>query len=250
MLKKKQKITFHIITLLPDAFESYLKCSILGRAIKNGLVTVKFYHPKDYARDKHKMVDDRPFSGGAGMVMKAEPITRAVSVAIKKCGKGKTKIIMLEVAGKQFTNATATTLSKFDHVIIVSGRYEGIDARTVKMIRDEARGRKNITISIVSIGPYIVMGGELPALVIIDSTSRHIPNVLGKISSLEEVKFKEITKNLGIKLSKIQTPSLPSYTRPEIIKYKGKKYRVPKVLVGGHHKKIDEWRAKNMKFIK
>jgi len=249
-MSKKRKITFHIVTLLPDAFESYLNCSILGRAIKNGLVRIKFYHPKDYARDKHKIVDDRPFAGGAGMVMKAEPIVRAVSAAIKKCGKGKTKIVMLEVAGRQFTNATATTLSKFDHIIVVSGRYEGIDERTTKMIRDEARGKKNVSITAISIGPYIVMGGELPALVMVDSISRHIPNVLGKVSSIEEVRFKEITKSLGIKLSEVQTPSLPSYTRPEIIKYKGKEYKVPKVLVEGHHKKIAEWKAKNMKLIK
>ncbi|MEK7595961.1 MAG: tRNA (guanosine(37)-N1)-methyltransferase TrmD [Patescibacteria group bacterium] len=244
-------ITFHIITLFPEAFESYLKSSILGRAVDKGLVKIKFYHPRKFAADKHKMVDDRPYAGGAGMVMKAEPVMKAAEKIFKKIGKAKTKVILLEVAGRQFNNASAIEWSKFEHLVLISGRYEGMDARISKMIRTFCRARKNISVSEISVGPYIVMGGELPALIIIDAVSRHLKGVLGKEQSLEEVRFKEIAKKLGksIASAKAKTPSLPVYTRPEIIVYRSREYKVPKVLTTGNHKKINEWKAKNMKFI-
>lgn len=251
MLKSKTMITFHIITLFPGAFKSYLESSILGRAVEKKIIRIEFYHPRKFAADKHKMVDDRPYAGGAGMVMKAEPMVKAAEKIFKKIGKAKTKIIFLEVAGRQFNNASAIKWSKFSHFVLIAGRYEGMDARIFKIIKDRCRGRKNISVSEISIGPYIVMGGELPALIIVDAVSRHLKGVLGKEQSLEETRFKEIAKNLGKSITsmKAKTPSLPVYTRPEIIIYKGKKYNVPKVLTTGNHKKINEWKAKNIKFV-
>ena len=251
MLKLKTMITFHIITLFPEAFESYLGSSILGRAVKKKIIRIEFYHPKKFAADKHKMVDDRPYAGGAGMVIKAEPVIKAVEKIFKKIGRAKTKVILLEVAGRQFNNVSAIEWSKSSHLVLIFGRYEGMDARISKMVKDFCRGRKNISVSEISTGPYIVMGGELPALIIIDAVSRHLKGVLGKEQSLEEVRFKEVAKKLGksIVSAKAKTPSLPVYTRPAIIIYKGRKYRVPKILTTGNHKKINEWKIKNMKFV-
>ena len=249
--KNKNSVIFHIITLFPEAFKSYLESSILGRAMEKKIIRIKFYHPRKFAADKHKMVDDRPYAGGAGMVMKAGPVMKALEKIFKEIGKAKTKVILLEVAGRQFNNASAIEWSKFSRLVLISGRYEGLDARISKMIKDLCRGRKNISVSEVSVGPYIVMGGELPALIIIDAVSRHLKGVLGKEQSLEEVRFKEIAKKLGksVASAKSKTPSLPVYTRPEIIVYQGKEYKVPKVLTTGNHKKINEWKAKNMKFV-
>jgi tRNA (guanine37-N1)-methyltransferase len=248
---KKKPIIFYVVTLFPESFESYLKSSILGKALERGLLRVEFVHPRDFAYDKHKIVDGRPYAGGAGMVMKAEPIVRAVESIIKKSRTAKTKIIMLAVAGKQFTNATAIQWSKLDRIIFISGRYEGIDERVTKMLKDIIRGNKNISLAEISIGPYIVMGGELPALTMIDSVSRHISGVLGKQESREEVRYAGLAKQLGetIEGVKSKTPSLESYTRPPVIKYKGKTYKVPPVLTTGDHKRVAEWKAKRMKFV-
>lgn len=242
---------FHIVTLFPEAFESYLKSSILGRAVERGLVKIKFYHPRDYAKGKHKIVDDKPYAGGAGMVLMAEPVARASEAALKNIKKGgRAKIVFLSVGGRQFTNAAAIDFSKLSDVVIISGRYEGVDDRVVKILKDLAKKKKRVSVLEMSVGPFIVMGGELPAMMIVDSVSRHIEGVLGKRASLEEVRFKDIAKQLGksIVSDKGKTPSLPVYTRPEVLKYKGKKYTVPKVLITGNHHKIAEWKAKNMKF--
>jgi tRNA (guanine37-N1)-methyltransferase len=247
----RKPLQFFVVTLFPEAFASYLKSSILGKAIEKGLLNVEFVHPRDFAYDKHRIVDDRPYAGGAGMVMKAEPIAHAVDFIIKKSRTAKTKIVLLAVAGKQFTNATAIQWSKLDRIIFISGRYEGIDERAVHMLKDLIRGKKNISFAEISIGPYIVMGGELPALTMIDSVSRHIDGVLGKSASREEVRYQGIAEELNetIAESKSKTPSLESYTRPPVIKYKGKTYKVPPVLTTGDHKKIAAWKAKRMKFV-
>jgi len=204
--------TFHIITIFPGAIRFYFEISILGRAQKNGLIKVKFYNLRDFTTDKHHKVDDKPFGGGVGMVMKIEPILKAVP-------KIKSKIILLSPVGKQFTQKIAADYAKkYKDIILICGHYEGIDERVAKILRAEK----------ISVGQFVLSGGELPAAIIIDAVSRHIPGVLGKEESLEE------KRGIGI----------PVYTRPEIFKYKNKTYRAPKILLSGHHKKIEEWRKK------
>ena len=214
-------MNFHVITIFPPAFDSYLKESIIGRAIKNKKISIKFYNPRDFtsARDWYKQVDDRPYGGGPGMVMQAEPLLKATAKALSSSkGKNKkTKIIIFSPSGKKFTNEYAKNLAKkYTDVVMISGRYEGIDARVKKILRAEE----------ISIGDYVLTGGELPAMVLIDSTARQIPGVLAKSESLEE--------------SRISSSEV--YTRPEVLKYKGKNYRVPKVLLSGHRAKIEEWK--------
>lgn len=161
-------------------------------------------------------IDDKPYAGGPGMVMQALPIIKAVEKAIKS-SKKKPKIILLSPAGKVFDNEYAEKVSKkYSDIIIICGRYEGIDARVKKIFKAEE----------ISIGPYVLTGGELPAMVILDTVARRIPGVLGKIESVEENRIS----------------SSEVYTRPEVLVYKNKKYSVPKVLLSGNHKKIEEWK--------
>lgn len=209
---------FHIITLFSGAFDSYLGESILKRAIEDKKLRVSFYNPRDYTKDKWRRIDQKPYAGGPGMVIQAEPVAKAIDAALKKSKKGsKPKIIFLSPGGKQFTNEYAKkTAKKYTDVIIISGRYEGIDARVKKIFKMED----------VSIGPFVLTGGELPAMLIIDAMARQVEGVLGNFDSLEE--------------SRTASPDV--YTRPEVLVYKGKKYRVPKVLLSGDHKKIEEWK--------
>ncbi len=213
-------MTFHIVTIFPESIKNYFESSILRRAQKNKLLKIKFYNPRDFIKDKHRTTDSRPYGGGAGMVMKAEPIIKAIQDT--RCKTQDTKIILLSPSGKQFDQKMARDWAKkYNHIVLICGHYEGIDARVKKILKAQE----------ISIGPYILTGGELPTAVIIDAVSRQIPGVLGKKESLEE--------NRGI--------GIPAYTRPEVFKWKGKKYCVPKVLLSGHHKKIDEWRRKHSK---
>ena len=221
---------FNIITIFPKIFSakggSYLNESILKRAQKNKLVDIKIHNLRDFTKDKHRKVDDRPFGGGPGMVITVEPIIKAVSNINRQASKKKIKVILFTPGGKQFNNKTAANLAKnYDNLILICGRYEGIDARVEKVIEN-----LKLKIENLSVGPYVLTGGELPAMVLIDAVSRQIPGVLGKQESLEE-------KRYGAGLS--------VYTRPEVLKYKGKKYKVPKILLSGNHKKIDEWRREN-----
>lgn len=210
-------MTFHVITLFPGAFDSYLGESILKRAIEDGKIKVKFYNPRDFADDKWNRVDQKPYGGGPGMVIQALPVAKAIEKAKKACGKQTTKIVFFSPAGKQFDTAYAkVSAKKYKHIIFVSGRYEGIDARIKKMFKMED----------VSVGPFVLTGGELPAMIMIDSISRQLEGVLGNFDSREEERIS----------------SSDVYTRPEVVEYKKKKYRVPKVLLSGNHKLIDEWR--------
>ena len=212
-------MTFHVVTLFPGAFDSYLGESILKRAIEDKKIRVKFYNPRDFgaAKGKWARVDQKPYGGGPGMVIQAVPVAKAIEKAKKACGKGSVKIVFFNPSGKQFDTAYAKTAAKkYKHIIFVCGRYEGIDARVKKMF----------TMEDISVGPFVLTGGELPAMIMIDSISRQIEGVLGDFTSLEE--------------SRISSPD--SYTRPEIAEFKGKKYRVPKVLLSGNHKDIDAWR--------
>jgi tRNA (guanine37-N1)-methyltransferase len=209
-------MTFHIITLFPKAFDSYLGESILKRAIEDKKIKVKFYNPRDFTKDKHARVDRPPYGGGPGMVIQAEPVIKAIH---KAKGKGKAKIIFLSPSGKQFTNDFAKKTAKtFSDIIIVSGRYEGIDARVKQVFKMDD----------ISIGPFVLTGGELPAMILIDTISRQKKGILGNFDSVEERRVK----------------SSEVYTRPETFSYKGKKLRVPKVLLSGHRAKIEEWRNK------
>ena len=229
---------FDIITIFPKIFSakggSYLNESILKRAQKNKLIEIKIHNLRDFTKDRHRKVDDRPFGGGPGMVLKIEPLIKAISSILRIQNlefriKKKTKIILFTPAGKQFNNKVAADLAKnYDNLIFICGRYEGVDARVKKVIKD-----LGFKVEEISIGDYVLTGGELPAMVLIDSVSRQIPGVLGKQESLEEKRY---------------GAGLPAYTRPEIFIYPpagGKKYAVPKILLSGNHKKIEEWREKN-----
>jgi len=219
---------FDIITLFPEIFETYLKQSLIGKAQENKIVKVNTFNLRDFTSDKHKTVDDKAFGGGRGMVLKVEPIYKAVQ-ALKKKKQGKTRVILFSPRGKKFNQKMATRFSKLNKLILISGRYEGIDERITKHIVDEE----------ISIGDYVLMGGDLPALVLIETVSRLIPNVIGKPKLLKE----RITKDKGF-------IEYPQYTRPEIFSpKKGVSWKIPKVLLSGDHKKIENWRKKHSKII-
>jgi len=210
---------FHIITLFPKAFDSYLGESIIARAVEDKKLKVSFYNPRDFTKDKWRRIDMKPYAGGPGMVIQAEPVIKAIA---KAKGKKNAKIIFLSPSGKQFTNTYAAGVAKkYKDVIIVSGRYEGIDARVKKVFKMDE----------VSVGPFVLTGGELPAMLMIDVISRQVEGVLGNFDSVEE--------------SRTASPDV--YTRPEAFKYKGRTYKVPKVLLSGHHGKIEEWKTKRQR---
>jgi tRNA (guanine37-N1)-methyltransferase len=206
---------FHIVSLFPDSIEPYLQSSILGKAREKGLVKVSYYDPKDFTRDRYGRVDRRPYGGGPGMVLEPEAILRAVKHALPRPGLG-SEIIFFSTDGKVFDETTAQKLSKKKHIVLICGRYEGIDARVQKILKAK----------LISVGPYVLTGGELPAATLVDAISRFVPGVLGKSESLEA--------------SRVSSPEV--YTRPEVLVWKGKKYRVPKVLLSGNHAEMDKWK--------
>lgn len=220
-------IRFHIITIFPEAVHPYIDASILGRAQESRYISVSYYDPRKSAGNKWGKVDDRPYAGGPGMVMTAEPLLRTlekIAKGIARKKNAKTKIILFSPSGKQFTNAYAKTLvQKYTDIVLIAGRYEGIDARVKKIFKAEE----------VSVGPFVLTGGEVPAMVVVDACARQIEGVLGKHESLEEGR----------------TASPEVYTRPEVLVWKGKNYRVPKVLLTGNHKKIEEWKKGKQKNI-
>lgn len=208
---------FHIITLFPNAFDSYLGESILKRALEDKKIKISFYNPRDFTENRWKRVDRPPYGGGPGLVIEALPVIKAIQ---KARGKRKdTKIIFLSPSGMQFTNSYAAKVAKrYKDLIVVSGRYEGIDARVKKIFE----------VDDLSVGPYVLTGGELPVMLIIDVMARQIPGVLGNFDSLEERRVS----------------SSEVYTRPEVFSYKGKNYRVPKVLLSGHRANIEKWKKR------
>lgn len=207
-----------ILTLFPEAMTPYLAGSILGRAQSQKIVDIHVWNIRDFATDKHKTVDDTPYGGGAGMVMKIEPIHKALQ-AIEEETKEYTrrKTIVLSARGTQFTQKKAVELSSVDHLVLICGRYEGIDQRVADYIADEE----------ISVGPYVLAGGELPALIIAEATLRHVPGVLGNPLSLTE----ESHTTVG-------NIEAPQYTKPE--EYNG--WNVPDVLLSGNHEAIATWR--------
>jgi len=224
-MSKKLSMHFHIITLFPKALNSYIGESILKRAIEDRKIKISFYNPRDFVENKWKRVDRPPYGGGPGLVIEALPVIRAIESAVSKAKKLKAKsckLIFLSPSGKQFSNQYAKqTVKKYKHVIIVCGRYEGIDARVKKVFKMDE----------ISIGPFVLTGGELPAMFIIDVMARQVPGVLGNFDSLEERRVS----------------SSEVYTRPEVFVYKGKSYRVPKVLLSGNRAAIEKWKEEKKK---
>lgn len=220
---------FHVITLFPEICKAYTDASILGRAQKKEKgkgakhvgkkIEVHYYNPREYTKDVHHKVDNRPYGGGPGMVMMAEPILKAWEKAVgRKKDQKKVKTLIMAPRGKQFDTQMAKDLAqKCDHVVLISGRYEGIDSRVQKILNAEE----------VSVGDYVLTGGELPALSIIDSVSRQVPGVLGTFESLEEERIS----------------SGEMYTRPEVLVYKKKKHTVPPVFLSGNHDLIEKRRT-------
>ena len=194
-------MTFHIITLFPNSFDSYLSESILKRAQEDKKISIKFYNPRDFTKGTSyadRRVDDKPYGGGPGMVIEAMPVIKAIDKAVgKKTKKRAVKIIFFSPSGRTLdTSYAKTAAKKYTDIVFVCGRYEGIDARVKKAFKMEE----------ISVGPFVLTGGELPAMVMIDTVSRQIEGVLGDINSLEE--------------NRTAAPDV--YTRPEVIEYKGK----------------------------
>lgn len=243
---------FDILTIFPGMFAGYLDESIIKRGRERGLLDIRVHDLRRWAEGKHRKVDDRPFGGGPGMVMAVGPFFRALKSlraltvvgparnslarAVPEASAGgrrhpgstsRTRIILLSAKGKTFTHKEAIRLAKYDRLVLLCGRYEGVDERVAAQLADEE----------LSIGNYVLTGGELPALVVVDAVSRHIPGVLGKAASLEQESHIEE----GV-------TEYPQYTRPEIFAPKrGEKWKVPPILLSGDHKKIAEWRQKKRK---
>ncbi len=210
-------IHFHIITLFPETVTPYLGASMMWRAQKEKKVRVSVYNPREFTKNKHRKVDGKPYGGGPGMVMSVQPIVSAVRKAV---GRKKGVLILLtSPQGELFNNIRAEKYAlQYKHIVIIAGHYEGIDARVKKILRAKE----------VSIGEYVLTGGELPALVILDAVVRQIPGVLGNSESLEN----------------LRDTNGECYTRPEVYVHNKKKYRVPKILLSGRHKEIELWRSK------
>ncbi len=240
---------FDIITIFPNIFNSYLNESIIKRAQKNKKIKINIINLRDFALRQaqgkqsayqRQTIDDKPYGGGPGMVFKIEPLTKALNnlspdKGRKKEGFSKSLVILFSASGKQFDSKIASDFAKkYNRIVMIAGHYEGVDERIKKIVCDLGFG-----ICELSVGPYVLTGGELPAMIVIDAISRHISGVLGKGESLEE-------KRYGV--------GVPMYTRPEIFVYPppgrdkhGKKYAVPKILLSGNHKKIENWRKKHQK---
>ncbi|WP_026374466.1 tRNA (guanosine(37)-N1)-methyltransferase TrmD [Aestuariibacter salexigens] len=206
---------FGVVSLFPEMFSALTEQGVVGRAVKQGAINVEFFNPRDYAHDRHRTVDDRPYGGGPGMLMMVQPLTDAIHAARKAAGD-KSTVIYLSPQGKKLDQQGVKTLSQHDKLILVAGRYEGIDERVIQSEVDEEW----------SIGDYVLSGGELPAMVLMDAIARFVPGVLGHEQSAEQDSF---TSGLL---------DCPHYTRPEILNGQ----QVPAVLLSGNHEKIRQWR--------
>lgn len=238
----RENMKFNVVTIFPDIIKNYCNETILGRAQKKNIIEVNALNLRDFTHDKHKTVDDTPYGGGAGMVMKPEPIYEALKsidaipfrkadgvTKIKKIFtldiKKKKRTILLSPRGRQFDERIAEEWSKYSEITFVCGRYEGIDERVVEHMVDEE----------VSIGPYVLAGGELGALIIIEAVARLLPGVLGNPESLDEETFNTTHAEKSVVMTEY-----PQYTKPS--DFKG--WKVPDILLSGDHKKISEWRKK------
>jgi len=223
MAKAPKVRQFDIVTIFPEMLGGYANASILGKAQEKGLISIVAHDLRQWAMDKHRSTDDSPYGGGPGMVMRVEPFEKAVKALKARRQEGKkARVILTSASGKMFTQADAKRLAKYDQIIFLCGRYEGVDARVEEKIADEA----------FSIGGYVLTGGELPALVMTDAIARYVPGVLGKRESLAEESHTEE----GVL-------EYPQFTKPETYK----KWKVPEVLLSGDHAKIAQWRKEHQK---
>ena len=207
---------FYILTLFPEIFDYMTKQSIIGRAQAGGYISVEALNIRDYTKDKHRHVDDYPYGGGAGMVMQAEPICEAYDALCERVGK-RLRLIYMSPQGKVFNQKTAKELALSEEIVLLCGHYEGIDERAIEITQAES----------ISVGDYVLTGGELPALTVIDCVSRMVPGVLSSSSTDFETFEKDLLE-------------YPQYTRPEVYR----ELHVPEVLLSGHHKNISEWRTR------
>jgi tRNA (guanine37-N1)-methyltransferase len=217
-------LQFDILTIFPKIFDAYFQESIIKRAQKNKLIKINIHNLRYWSQGRHKQVDDRPYGGGPGMILMVEPIEKALRAlnSKSKIPNSKRRIIMLSPAGKKFTQREAERLAKYDQLILLCGRYEGFDARVDKLVDEK-----------ISIGDYVLAGGELPAMVVLEAVARQVKGVIGHEHALDEETF---SKDLDY-------IEYPQYTRPE----KFKTFKVPKVLLSGNHAKIRAWRKKMSK---
>lgn len=213
-----------VLTLFPEMFRGPLDESIIKRARNKKLVSINIHNLRNWTNDKHKTVDDRPYGGGAGMILMVEPVYRA----IKELKTTKSKIILLTPQGQVFNQSLAVKLAKFQHLIFICGHYEGVDERIRQKLVDLE----------LSIGDYILTGGELPAMVVIDAVSRLIPGVLTKGEAITFESFSTLSKE-NTRSNKLL--EYPQYTRPEVF---NKNWKVPGILLSGNHQQIENWRQK------
>lgn len=230
---------FDILTIFPKFFESFKTEALILRAQKKELVDINIHNLRDFADDKRGTVDDRPYGGGAGMVLMFQPIYKAVEkIKSKVKGKSKklkTKVIVFNPKGKKFTQAMAREWGKLDQLVMICGRYEGIDERVMTDVADEE----------ISIGDYVLFGGEVPAMVVMEAITRLLPGAIGAQESLKDESFNDAGEMGKEQLTKFI--EYPHYTRPEIVVVKKRKIKVPDVLLSGDHKKIEEWRREQSK---
>ncbi len=221
--KITKKISIQVITLFPEFIEQYKSFGIVARAIKNKIVKFDAVNLRSFSFDKRGTVDDRPYGGGLGMVLRPDVVIKAITKIRQQSGKKKTHVVLLTPQGKVFDQKLAKKLSKQENLVFVSGRYEGFDERVRKFVDEE-----------ISVGDYVLMGGELPALVVSEAVLRLIPGVLGKNESADAESFSE------------KMLEYPQYTKPEVLEVKVngkvKKMPVPKVLLTGHHANVEQWR--------
>lgn len=225
---------FDVITIFPQIISDYSKISIIARAIKKKFIKINAIDLRDFTSDAHRTVDDRPYGGGVGMVLRADIIYKAVSKIAGLKGSKKRKnsrVVMLTPQGKKFEQKDAKRLAKFKHLVFICGRYEGFDER----VRAEADEE-------ISIGDYVLMGGELPALVVMEAVSRFVPGVVGKFESTQNESFSEMQSEKKENNNFKYLLEYPQYTRPEVLKAGKKVLKVPKVLLSGNHRDIQQWR--------
>ncbi len=222
---------FDILTIFPELFKSFSQEALIARAQAKNIIEITPHFLRESGEGPHRKVDDRPYGGGAGMVMMVEPIAKELS-KIKKSKK--TKIVVFSAKGKPFDQAMARRYAKLDQLIMICGRYEGIDERVTDYLADEE----------ISVGPYVLFGGEVPAMIVMEAVTRLIPGAIGKQASLENESFKV---QGTAKKQLTQYLEYPHYTRPEVLEIGGKKRKVPPVLISGNHAKIEEWRNKKSK---
>ncbi|MBI2057832.1 MAG: tRNA (guanosine(37)-N1)-methyltransferase TrmD [Candidatus Yanofskybacteria bacterium] len=214
-------IQFDVVTIFPEIFKGFVSESLLARGQKKKIIKISLHDLRKWTTDKHKTVDDKPYGGGVGMVMKIEPIFKAVKELnqesrIKNQGK-KTRVVLFSPRGKKFNQEMAKKWTKLDQLIFVCGRYEGVDERVADYIADE----------VISVGDYVLNGGEVAAMAVIESVSRMVPGFIAKKESAQKSDHAQ-------------------YTRPEVFIVGKKRLKVPKVLLSGDHKKIEEWRKKHL----